>query len=115
MLIPAAFAQAAAPASAGVPADGGPFGLVIQFAPLILVAVVFYFLLLRPQQQRQKQHAARIAAVKRGDTVITAGGVQGKVTKVEDQFVEGEIAQNTRVRVVKSTLTDVAGTAAANH
>ena len=106
MLIPLAHAQAAAPAAA----DTGSGGGFLLFLPYLLLIPVFYFLVMRPQQQRAKQQAAKIAGVKRGDTVITSGGIQGKVTKVEDQFAEVEIAQNVRVRVVKATLTDVSGT-----
>ena len=77
--------------------------------PLLLVFIVFYFLMIRPQQRRQRALAQAIAAVKRGDQVVTAGGIVGKVTKVEDAHVEVEIAPNTRVRVVKVTLTEVVG------
>jgi len=64
-------------------------------------------LLIRPQQKKMKDHRALIEAVKKGDTVVTAGGVVGKVTKVEDTELEVEIAANVRIRVVKSTLSDV--------
>ena len=109
MLIPPAFAQAAG-APAGAVSDGGALASIVGFAPLILVFVVFYFLILRPQQTRAKAQAAKIGAVKKGDSVVTAGGVLGKVTKVEEQYVELEIAANVRVRVVKSTLAEVSGT-----
>lgn len=78
-----------------------------MFAPLALVFVAFYFLVLRPQTKRQKEFQARIESVKKGDAVVTGGGIVGRVTRVEDAHVEVEIAPNTRVRVVKSTLTDV--------
>lgn len=101
MFIPPAYAQAAAsPESSGVAS-------FLSIAPLFLVFVVFYFLMIRPQQRRVKALQATVAAVKKGDSVVTAGGVVGKVTKVEDQFVEVEIAANTRIRVVKATLADV--------
>ncbi|WP_093317441.1 preprotein translocase subunit YajC [Sphingomonas jatrophae] len=96
-----AYAQAAG----ATPAGGSSF--LVQIVPLLLIFVIFYFLMIRPQQQRMKQHRALIDAVKKGDTVVTAGGVIGRVTKVEDAQVEVEIAPNTRVRVVKATLTDV--------
>lgn len=102
MLIPPAYAQAAG--------DAGQSGGVASFlslAPLFLVFVVFYFLMIRPQQKRMKTLQAAVQAVKKNDTVVTAGGIVGKVTKVEDAFVEVEIAPNTRVRVVKSTLSEV--------
>ena len=75
--------------------------------PLVLIFVIFYFLMIRPQQKRMKEHQATIAAVKKGDDVVTAGGVRGRVTKVTDDEVEVEIASNVRVRVVKSTLSNV--------
>lgn len=104
MLIPQAFAQ-----TAGASAQGGTLGMLASVAPLLLIFVVFYFLMIRPQQKRLKAQQAAINAVKKGDSVVTAGGILGKVTKVEDAFVEVEIAANTRVRVVKATLTDVTG------
>ena len=81
---------------------------LIQIAPLILLFAIFYFLLIRPQQQRQKQHQAMVNAVRRGDSVVTAGGVVGRVAKVKDDGeILVEIADNVQVRVVKSTLADV--------
>ena len=82
----------------------------LQFLPIIGMVVIFWFLLFRPQMKRQKEQAAKIAAVKRNDQVVTSGGILGKVTKVEDDYAEVEIAQNVRVRVVKATLTDVIST-----
>jgi preprotein translocase subunit YajC len=81
---------------------------VLQFAPLIALVAIFYFLVIRPQQQKVKAHQAMVDAVKRGDTVITAGGVIGKVSKVKDDGeILVEIADNVQVRVVKGTLTEV--------
>jgi preprotein translocase subunit YajC len=81
---------------------------LIQMAPLVLLFAIFYFLLIRPQQQRQKQHQAMVSAVRRGDTVVTAGGLVGRVAKVKDDGeIMVEVAENVQVRVVKSTLTDV--------
>lgn len=97
-----AFAQTAAAAGSTSPLAG-----IVSMAPLILIFVAFYFLMIRPQQRRMKQLQASIAAVKKNDQVVTAGGLIGKVTKVEDAFVEVEIAANTRVRVVKATLAEV--------
>jgi preprotein translocase subunit YajC len=76
--------------------------------PLILLFGIFYFLIIRPQQQRMKAHQAMVSSVKRGDTVVTAGGLIGKVSKVKDDGeVLIEIADNVQVRVLKSTLTEV--------
>ena len=81
---------------------------LLQMAPLILLFAIFYFLLIRPQQQRAKQHQAMVNAVRRGDSVVTAGGVVGRVVKVkDDREIMVEIADNVQVRVVKSTLSDV--------
>ncbi len=79
----------------------------IQILPWLLIFVIFYLLMIRPQQRRMKQHQATIAAVKKGDQVITGGGIRGRVTKVMDDDVEVEIGQNMRVRIVKSTLSHV--------
>ena len=98
-----AFAQAAGGAA---PSAGGA-GFLVQMAPLLLIFVVFYFLLMRPQQKRAKEHGALLDAVKKGDQVVTAGGVIGKVTKVDEGEVEVEIAANVRIRVIKATLSDV--------
>jgi preprotein translocase subunit YajC len=99
-----AFAQAA---DAGAPAGGA--AMFLQFMPLLLIFVIFYFLLIRPQQKKMKEHRTLVDAVKKGDAVVTAGGVIGKVTKVEDNEVEVEIAPNVRIKVIKSTLSDVRG------
>lgn len=104
MFISPAFAQTADGA-----ASGGTAGALVSFLPLLLIFVAFYFLLIRPQQRRMKTLQASIEGVKKGDQVTTAGGIVGKVTRVEDQLVEVEIAPNVRVRVVKATLTDVVG------
>ena len=81
-----------------------------QFMPLILIGVVFYFLLIRPQQKRVKEHRALVEGVRRGDSVVTAGGILGKVTKVrDDNIVQIEIAPEVRIDVVKTTLTEVRG------
>jgi preprotein translocase subunit YajC len=81
---------------------------MIQLVPILLMFVIFYFLLLRPQQQRAKTHREMVANIRRGDTVVTAGGIVGKVTKVrDDNEIEVEIADNTRVRVIKGTVSEV--------
>ena len=79
-----------------------------QFVPLILIFAIMYFLLIRPQQKKVKEHAAMVEALRRGDQVVTQGGVIGKVTKVkEDGELEVEIADGVRVRVIKSTIATV--------
>lgn len=85
--------------------DVGAFG---QFLPLILIFAIMYFLLIRPQQKKVKEHQAMVAALRRGDQVITQGGLIGKVVKVkDDNEVEVELAENVKVRVVKSTIATV--------
>jgi preprotein translocase subunit YajC len=94
------------PAYAQMP--GGGEGFLIQLMPILLMFVIFYLLLLRPQQQRMKAHREMVANIRRGDTVVTSGGIIGKVTKVKDDGeIEVEIADNTRVRVIKSTVAEV--------
>ncbi len=93
-------------ASAGS-AAGGAGGFFVSIFPLILIFIIFYFLLIRPQQRRMKQHQTMIAAVKPRDTAVTNGGLIGKVTKVDETEIELEIAQGTRVRVMKAMLSDV--------
>jgi preprotein translocase subunit YajC len=100
MFISEAYAQGA----------GGGFGgdSIMQFAPLILIFVVFYFLLIRPQQKKMKAHREMIGAVRRGDRVVTGGGMIGQVVKVIDaNEVDVQIAEGVKVRMIKSTITDV--------
>ncbi|CUH53802.1 preprotein translocase subunit YajC [Shimia marina] len=79
-----------------------------QFLPLILIFAIMYFLLIRPQQKKMKEHQAMVAAVRRGDQIVTQGGLIGKVSKVkDDNEVEVELAENVKVRVVKSTIASV--------
>lgn len=81
---------------------------MLQLVPILLMFVIFYFLLFRPQQQRVKQHREMVNNIRRGDTVVTAGGIIGKVTKVKDDTeIEVEIADQTRIRVVKATVAEV--------
>ncbi|APZ97268.1 preprotein translocase subunit YajC [Sphingopyxis sp. QXT-31] len=86
---------------------GGAAALAAQVVPLILIFIVFWFFLIRPQQTRMKEHRAKIAAVKPRDQVVTGGGIVGKVTRVDDDFADVEIAQGVKIKVVKSTLSDV--------
>jgi preprotein translocase subunit YajC len=97
-----AYAQTAGAAAGGL-------GSLIQFAPLVLIFIVFYFLLIRPSQQQQKTLKARLAAIKRNDKVVTGGGIIGTVKKVADDAsdIEVEIAPNVVVTVVRSTITTV--------
>ena len=76
----------------------------LQFLPIVGMVVIFWFLIIRPQMRQQKAHRDKVAAVKKGDQVVTAGGLLGKVIKVDDQYAEIEIAQGVRVKAVKSTL-----------
>ena len=79
-----------------------------QFVPLLLIFGIMYFLLIRPQQKKIKEHAAMVAALRRGDQVVTQGGVIGKVVKVKDDGeVEVEIADGVKVRVVQTTIATV--------
>ncbi|QTC93304.1 preprotein translocase subunit YajC [Brevundimonas goettingensis] len=80
---------------------------VVTFLPFVAIFVMFYFLLIRPQQKKAKEHAALIAAVKRGDTVVLSSGVIGKVTRVEDAEVNVEIAPSVNIRVVKGMIAEV--------
>ena len=102
------FATPAFAQTAGSPAAAGGFEVFQTFVPLLLVFIAFYFLMIRPQQGRMKQLQNAIAALKKVDEVTTAGGLIGKVTKVDDKVVELEIAQGVRVKVIKSTLAAVA-------
>ena len=107
-MITPAFAQAAG----GAAQPGGLAGLVSFAMPFVLVLVAFFVIIYLPQQRRQKAFRDTLAALKKGDQVVTAGGIVGKITRVEDAHVELEIAPNTRVRVVKATLAEVTASAA---
>ena len=101
MFVTPAYAQDAAAAPGGA-------AVFAQFLPIILIFVSFYFLLIRPQQKKMKEHRAMVDALRRGDEVITSGGIIGKVSKVQDDGkVEVEIADGVRVKVVKHTITTV--------
>ena len=83
-------------------------GAIAQFLPLILIFGIMYFLLIRPQQKKVKQHQAMVEALRRGDKVVTQGGIIGEVVKVKDGGeIEVEIAEGVKVRVVKSTIAQV--------
>lgn len=104
MFTTTAYAQSAPAASGG----GDLQQQVLQFAPFLLILVVFYFLLIRPQQQRAKELKAQQSSLRRGDRIVTAGGVIGTVARViNDDEVEVQIADAVRVRVVRSTITTI--------
>ena len=79
----------------------------VQFLPIIGMIAIFWFLLIRPQMRQQQEHREKIASVKKGDQVVTAGGIIGKVTRVDDDYADIEIAQGVKVKVVKSTIGDI--------
>ena len=87
--------------------SSGTTGLLVGILPWVLIFGIFYVLMIRPQQQKAKQHQTSIAAVKKGDEVITGGGIRGRVTKVSDEEVEVEVAQGVKIRVIKSTISQV--------
>jgi preprotein translocase subunit YajC len=104
MYVTPVLAQALGSAAGG---GGNPQDLLIQIAPFAAIGLLFYFLIFRPQQQQAKAHREAISAVKRGDTVVLASGVIGKVVRVEETEVGLEIAQGVTVKVVKSMITEV--------
>ena len=86
----------------------GAGDLLIQFAPILLLVVIFWLLIFRPQQKRAKAQQTMLSAIQRGDTVVTTGGIVGKVTKaVDGEDLEVEIAQGTRVKIVRGMISDV--------
>jgi preprotein translocase subunit YajC len=98
MLISPAYAQAA----------GGGSDMLVSLLPFVLIFVIMYFLILRPQQRRVKQHQEMVKNVRRGDTIVTSGGLVGKVTKVmDDDHIEVEIADGVRVRQMRQMVSDV--------
>lgn len=98
-----AYAQAAGTAAQG----GSTAGAIVSLLPLVLIFVVFYFLMIRPQQRRMKALQDSVNSVKKGDTVVTGGGLIGKVTKVDEREVELELGPNVKVRALKATLAEV--------
>jgi preprotein translocase subunit YajC len=98
MFISPAYAQAA----------GGGSDMLVSLLPFVLIFVIMYFLILRPQQRRVKQHQELVKNVRRGDTIVTSGGLVGKVTKVmDDDHIEVEIADGVRVRQMRQMVSDV--------
>ena len=87
---------------------GGDGGMLMSLLPFVLIFVIMYFLILRPQQKRVKTHAEMVKNVRRGDTVVTNGGLIGKITKVvDDDQIEIEIADDVRIRQMRSMIADV--------
>jgi preprotein translocase subunit YajC len=78
-----------------------------QVVPFIGMALIFWFLIIRPQMKRQKEHQVKVTAMKKGDQVVTAGGLVGKVIKVDDVYVELELGTNVRVKAIKATIGDI--------
>ncbi|MEC9367635.1 MAG: preprotein translocase subunit YajC [Pseudomonadota bacterium] len=86
--------------------SGSP-DFLVSILPFVMIFVIMYFLIIRPQQRRMKEHREMVAGVRRGDTVVTSGGLIGKVIKVDDQELQVEIAQGVKVRVLRTTLAEV--------
>ncbi|MDB5473489.1 MAG: yajC [Devosia sp.] len=104
MFVSPAFAQAAGAPAAG----GGLTDIFIQLMPILLLVVIFWLQIFRPQQKRLKAQQAMLSAIRRGDTVVSTGGIIGKVTKaVDGEDLEVEIAQGVRVRLVRGMVADV--------
>ncbi|PWV59041.1 preprotein translocase subunit YajC [Plasticicumulans acidivorans] len=85
----------------------GPMGAVGQFLPLIVIMVAFYFILLRPQQKRAKEHKTMLEALKKGDEVVTGGGVIGRVIEVGENFVAVEVADGVQVKVQRGAISSL--------
>src|SRR4051794_24170281 len=106
MFVTPAYAQAAGAASGATGLD--PSGILVQVAPILLLVVIFWLLIFRPQQKRLKEQKAMLNAIRRGDTVVTTGGIVGKVTKaVDGEDLEVEIAQGVKIKLVRGMITDV--------
>ncbi len=92
-------------------AQGGPQSMFASFLPLIIIFAIFYFLLIRPQQKRAKQHREMISAMKKGDKVITSGGIYGVIESVSERTVVLKIAENTKVKFGKNNIATIRTTA----
>ncbi|TIH19993.1 preprotein translocase subunit YajC [Marinifilum sp. JC120] len=97
--------------AAGQQAQGGPMGALGSFLPLILMFAIFYFLLIRPQQKKAKAHKAMLEAIQRGDRVLTAGGIYGRVTAVDGDELTVELAEGFQVKVERSFVSNLANPA----
>lgn len=103
------FVSEALAQTAGTAAPASPLGDIGFFVPLILVFVVMWFFMIRPQQKKQKEHQAMIRAAKRGDRIVTSGGILGVITKANeaDNDVEVEIAKDVKIRVMRNAISDI--------
>lgn len=88
-------------------AAGSPPPFYVQILPFVGMALIFWFLIIRPQMKRQKEHQAKVTGLKKGDKVVTAGGLVGKIVKVDEHYCDIDLGQGTRVKAVKSTIGDV--------
>lgn len=102
-LISTAFAMGGAP-DAQQAAVQGPAAALMQFLPLVLIFVIFYFLLIRPQQKRAKEHQTFLDNLKKGDEIVTAGGIIGRITGLTEQVVTIEVADNVRLKVLRTNI-----------
>jgi preprotein translocase subunit YajC len=93
-------------AAAGAGAAAAPPAW-ISFLPIVGMIAIFWFLIIRPQMKRQKEHQVKVASMKKGDQVVTAGGLVGKVVKVDEVYVELELGTNVRVKAIKATIGDI--------
>ena len=89
-------------------ADGAAPSELMQFAPLVLILLVFYFLIMRPQQKKFKAHQQMLSELKKGDKIITSSGIAGRITKVGEQFFSVEIAPNVEVEIERNAITSKA-------
>ena len=89
------------------PAPAQPPFILGTLLPIVGMIAIFYFLLIRPQMKQQKEHKEKIESVKKGDQVVTAGGLVGKVVKVDDNYAEIELAKDVRVKAIKATIGDI--------
>jgi len=92
----------------GTGQDGGPLGTLMQFAPLVLIFVIFWFLVIRPQQKKAKAHRQMLGDLKRGDDVYTDSGIRGTIQRIGEETISLEIAPKVVVRVLRSRISDVA-------
>ena len=99
MLISPAYAQAAS--------SGGTGDLLTTMLPMVAIFAIFYFLMIRPQQRKQKEHRAMIDALEKGNEVVTAGGIAGRVSKIDDQYVTVEIAQGVEIHVQRHAVSQL--------
>ncbi|MCC6377941.1 MAG: preprotein translocase subunit YajC [Burkholderiales bacterium] len=99
MLISPAYAQAAS--------SGGTGDLLATMLPMVAIFAIFYFLMIRPQQRKQKEHRAMIDALEKGNEVVTAGGIAGRVSKIDDQYVTVEIAQGVEIHVQRHAVSQL--------